>query len=190
MKLTIINEALMFDYSAIDIKAKDQKTYSFRAFCAETAGIWQKAERKLLKAQFDVNQYKNNPTAYDIAHDKLMFYTTVYTRARQTEEIEISDNVKQYIDRLGEECRALKEAEIAEKREREAQKRWESLCENGCGRCSNKVRWNDDFKCKASGDYLPEKNIPKYMYGIYMLFNYEAFPTENCPYKKDKKQGD
>lgn len=62
-------------------------------------------------------------------------------------------------------------------------KNWNDKCINGCGQCKYKRRDGDDQLCAASGDLLEEKLKPKYINGLHYMFNYEAFPSENCVYK-------
>ncbi len=66
---------------------------------------------------------------------------------------------------------------------------WQRLCKNGCGSCKNLRRWNDDHFCAASGDLLEEKNCPAIVNGIYHVVNFAAFPSESCPFNKDKTKG-
>ncbi len=95
--------------------------------------------------------------------------------------------------KYAELTKAVEEIKARRKAQKEAQEReekWSRLCAGGCGFCSYKRRVEDDFKCIATGDYLQEKNVPGNIRGVYVLFNYEAFPSENCPYKINKKQGE
>lgn len=77
-----------------------------------------------------------------------------------------------------------------ERQEREKVKLWEDKCKNGCGKCKYRKRGYDDNFCKASGslELLEEKQVPKYTNGIHYLFNYEPFPSENCPYRINQSE--
>ncbi|MDE6504844.1 MAG: hypothetical protein K2L42_03140 [Clostridia bacterium] len=69
------------------------------------------------------------------------------------------------------------------------EERWARLCEKGCGGCKNKIRQEEDYLCAACGEILPERNMSGYAGGIYRLFNYKPFPTDNCPFKFNKTKG-
>ncbi len=88
--------------------------------------------------------------------------------------------LRQALDELKEptrlELQRLKETEACKER-------WKQLCEKGCGNCQFKRRCGDDRHCAVSGDLLEEKYEPKYINGVHYLFNYEAYPTDNCPFK-------
>lgn len=77
------------------------------------------------------------------------------------------------------------EAAALARRNEESRKRqhWELLCKYGCGSCKKLRMDGDDHRCAASGDLLEDKNVPKYIGTVHYLFNYEAFPSDNCPFK-------
>lgn len=58
---------------------------------------------------------------------------------------------------------------------------WQKRKKNGCEGCQNLCRWNDDFICWKTKDVLPTENKPRNGF----LFNYVAFPSDNCPHKAD-----
>ena len=67
--------------------------------------------------------------------------------------------------------------------------RWERLCKSGCGKCQNLAYDIDLPICKQTGLILEEKNVGKYIGGVLHLFNLEPFPSEECPFNINKKQG-
>lgn len=99
--------------------------------------------------------------------------------------IEIDEAVYERLQVLKVIIESERRRGIAEREEREKRELWQRKCEHGCGTCKYRLRVMDDHYCSASGDLLHDKNVPKYHNGIYYMFNYEPFPSENCKYKID-----
>lgn len=101
--------------------------------------------------------------------------------------VEVDSAVRARVERLKRETKEARERKAEEERKEKEEKakrqKWDTLCRNGCGACPNKRKAADDYICALSGEILPEKAVPKNSGGITYLFNYEAFPSENCPYK-------
>lgn len=95
--------------------------------------------------------------------------------------IEIDNAVREQLAALE---RKFKKTEQSVKESPREPTKWEKLCKDGCGSCGHKRRCGDDFICAASGDILPEENKPEYYNGVYYLFNYVPYPSENCIYNE------
>lgn len=78
---------------------------------------------------------------------------------------------------------AEKEARAKEAEKQYNREKWERLCKHGCGSCKQLRMDGDDFRCGASGDLLDFEQRPKVIGGVHYLFNYEALPSDNCPFK-------
>lgn len=191
MKLYLQDDEIIFDYSDVDFKENtlNNKGYAmYREFMMNCNCEWEYTLRKqvrrmVCKKQDWLTEYGN------IARIRNAVASCYYT-AQRLYLIEISDDIKQYLDKLQEQCDELREAErIREQRERaeaEAKALWKAKCEHGCGRCPNLRRCDDDFKCMATEEYLNEKNVRGYVGNTYLLFNWVPFPTDNCPFNINK----
>ena len=113
----------------------------------------------------------------------IMYYRNKRFLHVQMDEVAVYGRLKalrQALDKLNELARLeLQRQKDAE----ESRAFWQKLCEKGCGDCKHKKRCGDDQRCAISGDLLEEKHEPKYINGVHYLFNYEAYPTDNCPFK-------
>ena len=187
MKLYIKDDEVLFDYSDVDTQAKlDKGAIVYRHFIRESGCEWESTLRPKLKRMVFEHCSSNEPYI-DASRRSLLAHRAYYT-AVWLSIIEISDDFKPFLDRLDARCEEFQREMIAKEKERERKRHWQWVCNHGCGQCSNLRRWNDDYVCMASRDFLPEKNVPGNAYGQHLLFNYVPFPTENCPLNTDKKE--
>ena len=188
MKLYIEKGNVMFDFSGVDMIAPlNKERDAYENFLRYTQCEWENTELPNMKRM-----------KYDFCDWKSAYGNTTTLRSligncisvAESNGIEVKDSVKKYAADMEAKCIKLRKAEEAKAEALAAKDKWERLCKTGCGRCENKKRCGDDFKCVVSGDYLEEMNVPRYDYGTYYPFNLEAFPSENCPYNINKKQGE
>lgn len=181
MKLYIQDEELLFDYSDVDTQAQLNKaTAEYQAFLRESECRWEGTLKHAVKRLSF--RSRDEYSALENAYEHRRLVGNAYCAALRLSLIEISESVKPFLQQLEEKCAELKQIEEAKRAERERMERWKKVCKYGCDRCANKRRWEDDYICAASGDVLPEKNMPGNLGATYMLFNFVPFPTENCPF--------
>lgn len=189
MKLYIEDGEIYLDYSDVDFEDRMAGDHDYRYFTHEyTSCGWERTLKPRVKhACIREKTYRGE--LGDMMLSK--FYANeIYHSSSYFNSIEIvnESEFKALISKLEEECERLALIEQEKKRKEEAEKHWNSLRKNGCGSCKNKRRDGDDFVCAASGDYLPEENCPGNRCGVYMLFNYQPFPTDNCPFNINKTE--
>lgn len=109
-------------------------------------------------------------------------------RQSQIYGIVIDDAVKGFNTALQSVADAIIARRRAAVEEREQIKRWERLCANGCGECRYLTYDLDLTICKKTGTILEEKNIQKYIGGVLRLFNFEPFPSKECPFNINKNK--
>lgn len=184
MKLYVREGELFFDYSDVDVNARlDAAGNQSRHFLMET-NCWDKTEmRQLVKMSYEpyswASEYEN-ARAFENLLKKC-----VYT-AKKFALIEISPEVSDFLTGAAQRCYELYKIEEEKEAQRRAKDKWQELCKYGCGRCPNKMRSGDDHICVATKEILHETNVPTSYGKVNYLFNYVAFPTENCPYNVNK----
>lgn len=104
--------------------------------------------------------------------------------------IEVDSEVHAFYSELQAKVAAIKARERAEEENRKAQEKWQYLCRDGCGGCKQLTYDIDLPICKETGEILKDKPVPKDIGGVRYLFNMEAFPSEDCPFNINKKQGE
>lgn len=113
----------------------------------------------------------------------ILIYAKVYG-------IEVDVTVEEFNTVLQVKSSEIKARERAEEEYQKAQEIWQNKCCNGCGKCKE-LAYNIDLPiCKQTGEILKEKNVQKHIGGVLRLFNFEPFPSENCPFNISKKQGE
>lgn len=188
MKIYADNGEVFFDFTDVDTKAPmDLKTMSYRKFLTETSCRWQYTKKwNVMRMEYEpytwATQYGNEKRFESLV--KSCLYT-----AKRLDSIEVSPTVEELLERTAKRCKTFYDAEVAKEKEREREEKWEGLCKNGCGRCEKLRRDGDDFICADNNEMLPEKNVPGYVGKAYRLFDYRAFPTDNCPYNTNKTKG-
>ena len=188
MKLYLENGELMFDYSDVDVNANMDKMASrYRQFLRESPCEWEPAGQSLMRWKYE--PYGAWASEYGEAKHYEHILSGCYYLAKRLEFVEVSKEVEELMQKTAVRCKELYEAEVAKEQERERTAKWDELCKNGCTGCKNLCRCNDDYFCTASGDLLPEENKPGIVRGEHHLFNYVAFPTENCAFNINKQQG-
>ncbi len=187
MKLYLEDGEVYFDYSEVDMKAAlDNGTTQARRFLLETECGWDKTLRpQVVRMTHDYQEWQSE---YGNACRQRYLVGNCYYTALNKSLVEVSDEIKSYMDELDEECARLKEIEWKKTEERERAEKWKSICKKGCKDCEHCVRRGDDFICRDSGVDLETKNVPRFKNGVYQLFNYEPFPTGGCKYEYE--QGD
>lgn len=184
MKLYLQDDEIIFDYSDVDFKNKDNKTYQqYFDFTHKLHSELEFTLRKQVKRL--VYDKLSWFTEYDNLLSKISAIADCCYAAQYCSLIEISDDIKPYLDQLREQCEEMKEAKLLkEQRERaeaEAKALWKDRCRNGCLKCKNCRKWEDDFVCAATGAWLEEKLYTGYI-GITHVSNMPVpFPTDNCP---------
>ena len=188
MKLYIENGNLMFDYAGVDTEAQlNTETFKYQHFLRDSGCEWERTDKPNVKRMyFELYSWS---TPYGNA-TRLRSHLRSCLSSARCNDVEISPDIEKYIEAVDKRCAELLEVEKAKERALAEKDKWERLCKGGCGRCENKARCGDDYICRASGDLLEEKNVPVNSGRIHVLFNYEAFPSENCPYNINKKQGE
>ncbi len=187
MKLYIEKGELMFDYSDVDVNADlNKKTSRYRQFLRESPCAWEPVGKSLMRWKYE--PYGAWTTGYGEAKHYEHVLSSCYYLAKRTEFVEVAKDVEELLQKTAVQCKQLYEAELAKEQERERAEKWQSVCNHGCGGCSNLRRCNDDYFCTASGDLLPEKNKSGVVRGEYRLFNYVAFPSENCAFNIKNKE--
>lgn len=121
---------------------------------------------------------------YREAGDDYFFLKELIDEAKRC-GVEVAQEVEEHLHKLECDWKRLYEEEQAELKVQQKREHWEALCSLGCGSCINLVCAGDgDFVCRASGDMLDTKNVPRVdAGGVYHFINYEAFPSGNCPKK-------
>lgn len=109
-------------------------------------------------------------------------------RQSQIYGIVIDDAVKGFNTALQSVADSIIARRHAAVEEREQIKRWERLCANGCGECRYLIYDMDLPICKKTWTNLEEKNIQKYIGGVLRLFNFEPFPSKECPFNINKNK--
>lgn len=101
--------------------------------------------------------------------------------------VDIESDVEEFYYKLQSEINAYARGE---EEHMKAQDKWDGKCRCGCGKCED-VAYDIDLPiCKQTGEILQEKNVEKYIGGVLHLFNLEPFPSEDCPFNINKKQGE
>ena len=184
MKLYAESGTVYFDYTDVDLKAEEKKTYDYRRFMRETS-CWNETGTPQL-ACLDYKPW-SWASEYDNVTD-LSWLLCICDGRALCNNIPVDDSFKAFRKATEKRCEELCSVEVAKEERREAEAKWQSLCKYGCGRCKHRKRCGDDYFCKASGDMLPEKNVPGPNGRVFQLFNYTAFPTENCPFNINKNK--
>ena len=104
-------------------------------------------------------------------------------RDAERHNIEIDEAVYEWRKRLQSKVSELLVIDQAAKDKIKRREQWELKCKHGCGRCPNLCYYVDDPICKATGKSLETKNEPCYNVddGIYYMFNFVPYPSEDCP---------
>lgn len=100
--------------------------------------------------------------------------------------VEVDSEVYKLRDWINQQYEDLKAQDEQDKTQEQKQKEWKRLCDKGCNKCEKlKQIGEDSFFCGETGEELEMKNKPFYDFKnrIHYLFNYEPFPSENCPRK-------
>lgn len=103
--------------------------------------------------------------------------------------VEADEAVEAFNRGLQSKAAEIKARRLAGQEHAKQCERWERLCKSGCGKCRNLAYDIDLPICKQTGLILEEKNVGKYIGGVLHLFNLEPFPSEECPFNINKKQG-
>lgn len=103
--------------------------------------------------------------------------------------VEADEAVEAFNRELQVKADEIKARRLAESEYKKQCEQWEQLCKSGCSRCQNLAYDIDLPICKQTGQILEEKNVRKYIGGVLHLFNLEPFPSEECPFNINKKQG-
>lgn len=178
MKLYAESGTVYFDYTDVDLNAQEKKTYDYRRFMRETS-CWNDTDTPQLSSL--AWQPWSLASAYSNARD-LSWLLCILDGQALCNGVEVDKSFKALRNAIEKQCEELHAIEVAKEEVRKAEAKWQSLCKYGCDRCENKRRCGDDYFCKASGDMLPEMNVPGPCGTVFQLFNYRAFPTENCPF--------
>ena len=157
--------------------------YHEKEYLRDTAGFWEPICNGKLKLH-----YTPNTVADELERAKEEYEILCKVKPRYGNLCVYVDDTFQ--EKLQEVYAMLEPERKRERAEIEAEAKkqyqlwkWEFLCKHGCGDCKYKRIDGDDFCCVASGDLLDDKQVPKVINGIHYLFNYEAFPSDNCPFK-------
>ncbi len=189
MKLYVRNGEVYFDYSEISMSTRVDSPDYLKAlqadrFIRETVCGWDYTEtEQVIKMSFTPYEWT---TEYDNARRFESLLKDCFYKAKAYSLIEIAQEVEELLVQTAKHCRELYEAEVEKEQAAKRKAEWERKCTYGCGSCEQKIRIGDDKACVATGDILPEKNVPKSYGKTAYLFNNEAFPTENCPYNVNK----
>lgn len=114
--------------------------------------------------------------------------TDLYTLTRilafaEDEKVEVAEEVYSYRAELEKTVTRLYQEEKAREEEEKRRREWDSRKTFGCGRCKNLYYSGDDPVCRACGEYLDVKNMPKFDGTVYRLMNLVPLPSDGCPYK-------
>lgn len=184
MKLYAENGQVYFDYTDIDTKAETQKTYGYRRFMRET-NCWNETETP------QIVRMAYNPYGWGTPYGKACELKSLLGFCKvqaQCNDVEIDSSFTELCEATEKRCNELRAIEEEKEEQLKAEAKWQNLCKYGCDRCEHKRRSGDDYFCNASGDMLPEKNVPGPSGKVFQLFNYTAFPSENCPYNINKNK--
>ena len=162
----------------------ENKNSAFLSACHGILDGW--LHGKLKMVWDDVSKYKSPDYAVEENCERL----GELLKSAEKYGVEWDETVALKYAELTSEVQEIKARRQALKEAQEREEKWARLCTRGCGSCGYKRRIEDDFKCLATGEYLQEKNVSGINRGMHILFNYVAFPSENCPYKINKKQGE
>ena len=187
MKLYLDNGVVSFDYTDVNTKAElNQKTFQYQRFMRETNCGWEPTDN------FQIVRMYYEPYEWASEYGKVKQFESLlrncYCVAKTYSLIEITPDVKALVQATVMRCKELYEFKKAKEEKQKLENRWKDLCEYGCGFCSKKQRWADDYICGASGDLLEEKNVPAPRGKMLQLFDYTAFPSENCPFNVNKNK--
>ena len=184
MKLYAESGTVYFDYTDVNLNAQEQKTYDYRRFMRET-GCWKETDIPQL-VSLAYNPYSwATPYGNKQQFKTLLGFCEAHAKCNN---VEVYSSFTELYKVTAMQCEELRAIEVAKEEARKAEAKWQILCKYGCDRCENKRRCGDDYFCKASGDLLPERNIPGPSGRVFQLFNYTAFPTENCPFNINKNK--
>lgn len=139
-----------------------------------------------------LKMYWDNPEEWRVPDS-----ATVYNAKRLEEilryakryDVETDETVETFNRDLQAKAAEIKARRIAESEYKKQCEQWERLCKSGCGLCQNLAYDIDLPICKQTGQILEEKNVQKYIGGVLHLFNLEPFPSGDCPFNINKKQG-
>lgn len=178
MKLYAESESVYFDYTDVDLNAQEKKTYDYRRFMRET-NCWKETDTpQIVSLAF-------NPFSWSTPYGNMQQFKSLLGFCKvqaKIYDIDIDESFNKLLEATEKQCKELRAVEVAKEEARKAEAKWQSLCKYGCDRCEHKRRCGDDYFCNASGDLLPVKNVPGPSGRVFQLFNYTAFPTENCPF--------
>lgn len=164
-----------------------EKVKEYRDFLRECRCVWGRTFKPQVKRLY--YQADKWDGLYSQAYGFLKVIEHIAATIHNLNYIELGVGFKEFVEEIRQRVEKLYQIERAKELENQRKQRWKSACKNGCGSCQNKCRSNDDYYCRATGEQLPEKNVPRIFNGAYWLFNYIPFPTENCPFniEKDKE---
>lgn len=179
MKLYVEEGELLLDYSDVNFGERlDKVQNEYYDFLRSCSCRWERTLKpKIKRIAFQRN---DRDELYDLSELRSLTGNAYYA-ARRLKFIDISDTVKRFMDELDERIHVLTEQLEAKRLEEKRKKRWKDVCKFGCGGCGNLRRCEDDYICGASGELLPERNIPGNVGAVYRIFNYVPFPTDSCP---------
>ena len=177
MKLLVENDVV--------VCSLENKNSEFLSACA---GLFDGFYNDKLKMYWDDAKRWNIPDEAAAAKWNTQRLSEIIRNAKRY-KVEIDDRVEQFLCQLQTLSKELEVRNRALQEEQELRDKWARLCANGCGKCQNLVYDIDLPICKPTGEILEEKNVQKYIGGVLHLFNLEPFPSENCPFNINKKQG-
>ena len=162
----------------------NNKNSEFLSACAGW-GIWDGYLNGKLKMRLDKPEKSLDP---DYAREtNAQRIKTLLLKAHsygiETDECVIEFN--EQLQSIAEDVKARQRAREEEQKQRE---HWERLCRSGCGKCEYLTYYIDVPICEKTGTELEEKNVQKFKGGVLHLFNFEPFPSENCPFNKSIKR--
>lgn len=184
MKLYAENGQVYFDYTDVDTKAEAKRTYDYRRFMRETS-CWNETDTPQIVSLAYKPYSWSTPYGNIQQFKSLLSFCEVHAKYNS---VEIEESFKELLKSTEKQCKELRAIEEKKEEQLKAEAKWQNLCKYGCDRCEHKRRCGDDYFCNASGDMLPEKNVPGPGGRVFQLFNYTAFPTENCPYNINKNK--
>lgn len=184
IKLTVINNQVIIDYSNVNMQANIQdEDYSaaqrVRKFLLETSCRWNNTETPQVKKM--AYEPWSGVTEYGNAREFRRLITCCECKA-MFYGVEITAEFEELLAATEKRCQELRQAEIDKEKAKERKAEWESKCQYGCGKCKN-LCYNVDLPfCKCTGKTLEERNEPIYNRGVLQLFKLVPFPSEGCPY--------
>lgn len=130
-------------------------------------------------------------TAYSDAHrlgaDSARLYRIIVQAERH--KVAVSDEVKEYAARLKATYGRAMLERFQRTQSEEKRREWARLQLYGCGNCEHLCSFGEDgFYCSACKEELPTQNRPEHYNGTYYMYNWKAFPSGNCPKRKEVTQ--